>query len=218
MPRVLSTKILEANQKELLLNAGLSFVEYDAIKTELNELPRLEAKNAIITSKNAVKAVLASSVKIENCFCVGPKTEAFLKKHKFKVLETADYAADLAKIIIEKCPGEDFTFFCGNKRREELPSILKENHISFKEIEAYHTSLNPQEFPQEFDGVMFFSPSAVQSFVQKNTLKGSLVFCIGDTTAAEARKHTQNIIIANKPGIENVIAKVVSHFSKTHKE
>lgn len=218
MPRVLSTKILEANQKELLLNAGFSFVEYDAIKIKLNELPRLEAKNAIITSKNAVKAVLANPVKIENCFCVGHKTEAFLEKHDFRVLETADYAADLAKIITEKYSGEDFIFFCGNNKREELPSILRENDIGFKEIEAYKTSLAPRKFEQEFDGIMFFSPSAVKSFVQKNNLKESMAFCIGSTTAAEAKKHTQNIIIANKPGIENVIAKVVSHFSTEHKE
>ena len=85
-------------------------------------------------------------------------------------------------------------------------------NIQFKEIEVYKTSLNPQRFPQEFEGVLFFSPSAVQSFTAKNQLKETTAFCIGNTTAAEAQKHTNNIIIATKPTIENVIVQVVNYF------
>ena len=56
---VLSTKKLLANQRELLLNAGLSFVEYDAIRITPTsfEMPK-ELENIIITSQNGAKAYL----------------------------------------------------------------------------------------------------------------------------------------------------------------
>ena len=54
MPTVLSTKKLALNQKELLLNSGIGFAEYDAINIEfLNfDLPKQTIQNAIFTSKD----------------------------------------------------------------------------------------------------------------------------------------------------------------------
>jgi len=89
---------------------------------------------------------------------------------------------------------------------------LKKKKIKFQEIEVYKTSLNPKPFSQEFDGILFFSPSAVQSFTAENELKNSTIFCIGKTTASEAKKHSNNIITATKPSIENVIVQVVKYF------
>jgi uroporphyrinogen-III synthase len=102
-------------------------------------------------------------------------------------------------------------FSAEKKRRDELPEILKLENIKCKEIEVYSTGLNPREFPQEFDGILFFSPSAVQSFTAENQLKNTIAFCIGETTATEAKKHTKNIIIATKPSIENVIVQVAKY-------
>ncbi|NND64229.1 MAG: uroporphyrinogen-III synthase, partial [Flavobacteriaceae bacterium] len=58
--RVLSTKILSPSQKELLLNAGLSFVEYNALNVQFLEFempPKVE--NAIFTSQYAIDAVFS---------------------------------------------------------------------------------------------------------------------------------------------------------------
>ncbi len=63
-----------------------------------------------------------------------------------------------------------------------------------------------------YDGVLFFSPSAVESFAQRNLFEETTVFCIGKTTEAEARKHTNNIITANRSTIENVIIQVIKHY------
>ena len=213
MKSILSTKKLSNSQKQLFLNSGLSLVEYNAIVTETTnfKLPSEKIENAIFTSKNAVNAVL-EKVQLKNCFCVGEKTGELLSDNGFHIQEIADYGKDLAKIITKKYAAEEFTFFCGNKRRDELPDILQKGNVHFKEIEVYKTSLNQQSFPQEFEGILFFSPSAVQSFTTKNQLKGTTAFCIGNTTAAEAQKHTNNIIIATKPTIENVIVQVVKYF------
>lgn len=81
-------------------------------------------------------------------------------------------------------------------------------------MEVYKTSLNQLSFPQEFDGIMFYSPSGVKSFTSENKIKESTVFCIGRTTAKEAEKHTKNIVIATKPSIENLIVTVVKHYKE----
>lgn len=214
MPTVLATKILEPHQKQLLLNAGISVVEYNAIKIDFIDFDpgKNRFKNAIITSKNTALAIIRKNLIIENCFCVGEKTAYFLKENKYTISEIAEYGTDLAAIITKKYPDENFSFFCGDKRREELPSILKENAIDLEEIQVYKTLLNPKEFQQEFDGVLFFSPSGVKSFFSQNKMKNSTAFCIGTTTASEAEKFTEKIIISTKPSIENVIIQVVKKY------
>ena len=113
---ILSTKKLNPQQRSLLLNAGIGLVERNFIKIvpldfKIGELP----ENVIFSSKNAVKAILqneeAHLVKEKKIFCVGEKTAAFLKKKGFSVAETANYGADLAKLIIEKYASEAFIFF-----------------------------------------------------------------------------------------------------------
>ena len=214
MSTVLSTKKLSLSQKQLLLNAGIGLVEYDAIQIEFIdfETDTQAFKNAVITSKNTAKAILKKDLKIENCFCVGEKTASFLKENNFNIAEIADYGVNLAQIIVGEYPNENFVFFCGNERREELPAILKKNNVNFDEIEVYKTNLKPKQFEREFEGILFFSPSGVKSFVSKNKLNKSIAFCIGSTTASEAKKHTSNIVIANKPSIENVIVQAVKIF------
>ncbi len=214
MSTVLSTKKLSLSQKQLLLNAGIGLVEYDAIQIEFIDFKtdNRAFKNAVITSKNTAKAILKKDLKIENCFCVGEKTASFLKENNFNIAEIADYGVNLAQIIVGEYPKENFVFFCGNERREELPAILKKNNVNFDEIEVYKTNLKPKQFEREFEGILFFSPSGVKSFVSKNKLNKSIAFCIGSTTASEAKKHTSNIVMANKPSIENVIVQAVKYF------
>jgi len=94
-------------------------------------------------------------------------------------------------------------------RRDEIPELLRKNNVSFTEVLVYKTVLKPKTFERTFDGVLFFSPSAVESFTKDNKLEDTTAFCIGTTTAAEAEKHTNNIVTATKPTIENVIVQVV---------
>ncbi|MUP45197.1 uroporphyrinogen-III synthase [Gramella sp. BOM4] len=213
MPTVLATRKLALHQKELLLNAGIGLVEYDSIQIEFLDfqLPEKNLKNVIFTSKNAVRAIDNKELQIENCYCVGEKTAELLTAKGFQVVETTDNGQELGKILVDKHSEKSFHFFCGNKRRDELPEILAENQVKLTETEVYKTTLNFRKFDSEFDGILFLSPSAVKSFTEKNKLE-TTAFCIGETTAAEARKYTKNIVIASRPGIENLIAKAVTHF------
>lgn len=215
MQTVLSTKRLEPHQKQLLLNSGIALVEYDAIKINfLNFEVAAKIENGVITSKNAAKAIIKKQLEIENCFCVGNKTSELLRNKGYNIKEIADCGKELAEIITAEYPEKDFFFFCGNLRREEMPFMLKENNIELQEIEVYQTLPNLRRFEQEFEGILFFSPSGLKSFTAQNRIGSATAFCIGPTTASEVGKHTHNIIVATKPSIENVIVQVVKKFKQ----
>ena len=209
---ILSTKKLSLAQKELLLNAKINFVAYDAVKIDFKDftLPA-KADNYIFTSQNAVLSFLKKGGVLNAVFCVGLKTKALLETNGFKVLQIANNAMALAKIIVEKYKNESFIHLTGNLRRPELPTHLKKNNVRYNEVEVYHTIMQEKQFNQSFDGVLFFSPSGVQSYSIKNKLNNATAFCIGETTANEAKKLTQNIIVANTPSIENVLVQAIKY-------
>ncbi|RMB58061.1 uroporphyrinogen-III synthase [Dokdonia sinensis] len=229
--RLLSTKKLKLNQRELLLNAEVSFVEYDAIT-----IAPLEFKfsalvdSVIITSQNGARAILNSGLRIENAnfYCVGEKTSTLLVESGLNVAKTARNGEELATFIIENLKNEQFTYFCGKQRRDELPDILKEARIICNEVVVYETHLNEQRFEQEFDGILFFSPSGVSAFAKANhpstTLRvqdksspqrsrRAVAICIGETTAKEARKHFETVVVSNATTIESTIARAVKYLA-----
>ncbi|PKP25913.1 MAG: uroporphyrinogen-III synthase [Bacteroidetes bacterium HGW-Bacteroidetes-2] len=210
---VLSTKKLLPNQKKTIHDSGIALVEYNAITIAFLNTIKADnpIKNAIITSQNTVKALIKNKIVIQNCYCVGKKTKDLLEKNNYQVKEVANYGKELAEIVAQKYKEENFTFFCGNIRSEEIPKALKENNINFEEIVVYKTTLQPKKFNQQFEGVLFFSPSAVQSFMMENKQENGTAFCIGMSTAEEAKKHTKNIIIANTPSIESVLEQVIKN-------
>lgn len=207
---ILSTKKLKLNQKELLLNAGVSFVEYNAIGIEyLNFKAPSTIENAIFTSQNGVRSIQHSRLKIKHCFCVGQKTKALLEELGYTIITMSEYGADLAAYLIKNHNKASFYQFCGTIRREEIPSELKKANIPLSEITTYHTVLKPKKFERIFDAVLFFSPSGVESFLVENKNPESLAVCIGTTTASEAKKHFKNVVIANATSVESVIAKAI---------
>ena len=207
---VLSTKKLQPNQREILLHFGLNFVEYNAITTTPIpfELPEV-ITNMIITSQQAASIIVAAPVTVSHYFVVGSKTEAFLTKNGQNVIKIAKNGAELAHFIAKSHKNTSFYYGCGNLRRNELPTILKTAGITLHEVELYTTTLNSKMFQQDFDGVLFYSPSGVAAFAKANTLSQTIAFCIGETTAGEARKHTAQVVVANDTTVESIIAKAV---------
>ena len=206
-----------SNQKQFLLNANFNLLEADFIKTENKpfELKTIN-DNLIFTSQNAVLSLLENpdSIKLKekNVFCVGIKTKALLEEKGFNVIAHTGYAADLAEIIALIYGKESFTFFSGNLRRDTLPDFLKEANVKFNEIEVYETHLTPQKITTSLDGILFFSPSGVESYLKENKIKKEICFCIGTTTAEALEKTTKNIIIANQPSVENTIIQCINEY------
>ncbi|WP_347373727.1 uroporphyrinogen-III synthase [Aequorivita sp. Q41] len=215
MKSVLSTKKLSTSQRELLINANTSLVDYNAITINFKafKAPTF-IENAIFTSQNAFLAIQDSKFIIQNCFCVGEKTKLLLDKNNQKVVKKTEYASELADYLVKNHKNDSFYFFCGNIRSDEIPSKLKDNTIAFEEIQVYTTSLNPKHFEKQFDAVLFFSPSGVRSFFLENNSIQNNAICIGNTTASEAKKYTKNVVISNTTTVESVLAKTVEIFKK----
>ena len=223
---ILSTKKLLPNQKQLLLDANFEVIDEDFIQTKNIhfELEKIN-ENLIFTSRNAFQSILnhpkVADLKRKNVFSVGMKTKELLTENGFNVVAYTGYASDLAEIISLIYNKESFTFFSGNLRRDILPDTLKENQIEFNEIQVYETDLTPKKISSpnsskggenRFDGILFFSPSGVESYLKLNTIKNEICFCIGETTAEALEvKKVKNILIADKPSVENVIEKAISH-------
>lgn len=219
--RILSTKKLLVNQKQFLLNANMSLVEADFISIKQKKVA-IETinENLIFTSQNAVLSLIENIestetldlLKKKNVFCVGMKTKALLEENGFNVVAYTGYAADLAEIITLIYNKEKFSFFSGNLRRDTLPEALKEAKIVFNEMEVYQTILNPQKVNGPFDGILFYSPSGIESYLKNNKITKETCFCIGTTTAEALEKTINNVVIANQPTVENVIIQCINFY------
>lgn len=218
--RILSTKKLQPNQKQFLLNADFRLIEADFIQIEFQPFQLNSSFDYLIfTSQNAVLSVLKNEnsviLKDKICFCVGIKTKQLLEENGFKVENSFDYADDLVDYLLKNHSDKKFTFFSGNLRRDTIPTAFQKSNIIFEEVEVYKTVLTPHKIDNQIDGILFFSPSAVQSYLKENPISNEICFCIGTTTAAEIEKNTKNIVIANRPTIENVIIQSINYFKES---
>jgi uroporphyrinogen-III synthase len=217
---ILSTKTLSAEQRQVFLDANFDLLEQDfiEIKNNLFELKTIN-NNLIFSSQNAVLSLIEQSgwevLKTKPVFCVGIKTKELLESNGFTVDVYLDYASELAEIITLIYNKESYTFLSGNLRKETLPEALKSAGITFNEIEVYQTTLAPFKISDQenFDGILFFSPSGVESYLTNNKIKNEVCFCIGTTTAAALEtKKIKNIVIAEIPTIEVVIEEVIAYY------
>jgi len=215
MTTILSTKKLNPSQKQHLLHANLGVVDVDFITTESIDfqIPEKVIENAIFTSQKGVEEVLNKKVEIKNCFCVGLRTEKFLMKNNQQVTCSKPNAEELSNEIITNYSGLKFHYFCAEKRLDTLPNRLTENKVVWNEVPVYKTALLPKKYETQFDGVLFFSPSGVESYFSVNAAPEHS-FCIGNTTAKSLKKYTKNYTIASQPSVENVIVKAIKHFKK----
>jgi len=217
---ILSTKTLSAEQRQVFIDADFDLLEQDfiEIKNNLFELDKIN-DNLIFSSQNAVLSLIEQNgweiLKTKSVFCVGIKTKELLEINGFKVDVYMDYASELAEIITLIYNKERYTFLSGNLRMETLPKALKSTGITFNEIEVYQTKLAPFKISDQenFDGILFFSPSAVESYLTNNKIKKEICFSVGNTTAkALELNKVKNIVIAEIPTIEDVIAEVIQYY------
>ncbi len=177
--------------------------------------------DVVITSMNAAEAVIGElkknrSVPPWHIYTMGGTTKDLLQHHwsELSDLVVADDASVLADKIIDENPIE-VVFFCGNIRRDELPEKLKGAFIKVDEVKVYDTVLTSKRVEGEYDGILFFSPSAVESFFQGNTVaKHTVLFAIGNTTASTIRQYCENTVItADQPGKDHLVERTIGYFN-----
>ena len=226
-PYILSTTLLPETLTNKIGASGidvdmLAFIEIDQKKDTvtaeaINELTGKDIY-VVFTSSNAVEAVskMISGNPAWKIFCVGNAT-AELANRCFDnaVIGTAKDAAALAALILQQPKIKDVVFFCGDQRREELPSILQQNDVKVKEVVVYETKLTPVKVTSAYNAILFFSPSAVESFFTMNTIAAeTMLFAIGNTTAIALRTKTKNtIIIGRLPGKEQLINEMIRYYT-----
>lgn len=227
---ILCTNILEDPLVEMAKKAGididlLPFIEISGIKikTVLLDIKNSLTQSAtvVFTSVNAVEAV---AVHLERekpdwkIYCIGIVTNKAVKKYfgEHAIAGTATNASELAGLIVAEGLSCKVTFFCGDQRRDELPDILRKNGIRLHEIVVYQTIAIPQKVDKPYHGILFFSPSAVDSFFSLNTIPTStILFAIGNTTANEIKKHTRNsIIVGVEHGKEMLVKRMMEYYQQ----
>jgi uroporphyrinogen-III synthase len=227
-PSLLITNNIEELLLQKIIEKGFSvdvipFIQTEIIQTKevQQQIENIRSLNTtvIFTSANAVKAITRSLQKTPDwkIYCVGNTTRILVENSfgKESIIATADNAKLLAEKIIADNLSNEIYFFCGDKRRDELPELLHQHNIKINEVRVYTTLLLQHKIEKDYDGILFFSPSAVESFFQNNSLNNeSILFAIGSTTADEVKKFSKNkIVLSDKPGKENLIEKAISYFN-----
>lgn len=211
--RILSTKTLTQPQRERLLAAGFALTEMPFVKAEQVPFTAPESiARAIITSNNAAKAIAEKQLSIDTVFCVGQKTATTLRSAGYTVEITEDNAENLAGKIADRHQGKEFYFLGTRSRRDELPAYLRAHNTPLKEIEVYKTLTENHKVPGNYDGILFFSPSAVNAYSHENSFQKTVCFSIGPTTARALEKHTRTVITAKQPSAEHLILETVKYF------
>ena len=217
------SRIEEAQQKGIQLDV-LSFIETEAVQTievqQEIEWASVQEATVVFTSMNAVEAVtemLIGHMPNWRIYCMGYKTKELITTYfgEDAIAGTADNASELADEIIENEDPEEVIFFCGNQRRDELPGKLSKHQISVNEIIVYETMAIEHTVLKEYDAVLFFSPSAAESYFKKNKLLAkTIVFAIGNTTAQTVSRFCSNkVIISKLPGKDELVGQAIEYFS-----
>jgi uroporphyrinogen-III synthase len=181
-----------------------------------------ETATVVFTSKHAVTSLtdgdLQSFGKVEwQVYCLDGATKAAVHDRlpEATIRATADSAAELAEKIITDGVKEAI-FFCGDHRRDELPQLLSSREIKLQEVIVYKTEPVPVQLGKEYAAVLFFSPSAVESFFNQHKLsKDAACFAIGETTASAIRERTKNeIITCSRPAETEMLNQVNDYLGK----
>ncbi|MDO6433803.1 uroporphyrinogen-III synthase [Flavitalea sp. BT771] len=205
-------------------------VKEEGLQRRVRELSH-QPLTAVFTSVNAVEAVAAmvgSKVPWE-IFCIGAASRQSVHEHfgADAIAGKAPSAAELADVVLrrslsgaapaDEAPGHhpaEVFFFCGDQRRDELPDKLSAAGVHVNELVVYRTTQTPHYVERPYDGIAFFSPSAVHSFFSVNIAGGETpLFAIGSTTAQAIRGYCTNpVIISGSPVKEALVQQIIEHF------
>ena len=224
---ILSRQLIDKAAIHSIVIEEISFIETKKIENEKVkdkiENYLLQKITAVLTSVNAVNAVVKHLKQKPDwlIYCLGNTTKKLVESNFTEnlIAGTADNAEQLTEIIIQD-KIERVVFFCGDKRRDELPAKLKEHEIFVEEIVVYTTRETPVLLEKKYEGILFFSPSAVHSFFLINKVDhATQLFAIGTTTAKAILQYNKNnLIISHSPAKENLVRQMIAHFNTSKKD
>ena len=238
---ILVTRELSDEQIQLAEVLGLNVVIEPAIRIEFRSdwftvdtiLRNTEIPVFAFTSQNGVEAFdhyRQSGAEIpENVpvYAVGKKTAEALEKIGLKAESPNQQdGAGLAQKLVEdfskdpEMKSAKVLHFCGDKRRDEFRQFLQDADIHVRDVVVYKTILKNMNIPQTpVDGLLFYSPSAVQAFRSSGGFLNKQLpelFAIGSTTAEELSIETgKHVHISPEPNTETLLEFVAQVLNET---
>lgn len=216
---LLSTSALSDALIDEAATKGIGIDAISFIATEPVEQPALEgllgrSLTAVFTSNNAVKAMPDKGGQGWKIFCIGKM--AVRRFGEKAIAGIAASAKELAEKIIRSHERRDIYFFCSDRRRNELPDMLRREGFFVHELIVYRTIATPHRVTRGYDGISFYSPSAVDSFFSVNTIAPEIpLFAIGETTAEAIRHSCSNPVVVGQrqnPDKEELIRLMIEYF------
>jgi uroporphyrinogen-III synthase len=223
---ILSTRKLPETLKQALNGNAIELIDYDFIGINflINKVVEDKLLNAeehiVFTSGNAVEGTVKNLQQTEDAFtgkkffCIeGNTADMVTKLNAGPIVAMGKSSQNLVENIKVIAP-QKLTFISGTNRLSTIPDGLHEAGIRFDEIAVYDTVKTGRKIEQAYDGILFFSPSGVESFFDSNELPPSVIcFCIGDTTAAELRKRADNVVVTgSRPSVEAVVMEAIDYY------
>lgn len=230
---ILSTKILDPSLQQEVQEKGMVLTEVAFINTQLIQIEEIKQTvlqwihraaetGVIFTSKHAVEYIGAllkhdgiAAPPHWKIYCLAGATLKCVQQYfpEQQIVHTAATASELANAILQDASKIPLIFFCGDQRRDELPSLLQEKNISLTEVVVYETIETPQVINAAVDAILFFSPSAVKSFFSVNRLsENTICFAIGPTTANAISGFANNTIITGKTPSQQALLQEVYQY------
>ncbi len=230
MTKILFTRPIDEASREALIEAKLDFTETSFLRYTpsvsddiLRAIRAGLSQHLVFTSQNAVRIFFQTldnqRLKLPHttqCYAISGSTKTMLQKFNHAPTLTADSAKLLARVILKKVNPNDVTFVCGNLRLPDLPNILTKNKVEVQELVVYRTEWTPLSIRTPYDAIVFFSTSAVDSFLINNKLNPEMpFFTLGKTTATYLKKKikAQNVLIAAKPELPVLVDTIVKNYA-----
>lgn len=195
-PKILFTTHISEQKRSVLekgqfLIESIPFITFEYLMPAmwLKKVPK-NADAWIFTSKKAVKAIkpMVKDLIIPNhIFAVGTKTGEKIEELGLEVTIPDEYNAVALAGKMKQLELKEVVHFCGNLKAADLSKLLNKS-TNLNSVEVYRTKKTAHKINTgEFNGIVFMSPSAIESFSKQNTISENIqVFCIGPTTEQAA--------------------------------
>lgn len=225
MIKILSTKGLNESAVEYADTLGvkincIDFIQTEAVAFDAQQINWNNTDAIVFTSSNAVRYFFGEGrghvPTGKTIFSLSGKTATELNEYGIVPTFTAINAAALAGAIIGVKAVKNMLHVCGNLKLETIETQMTSAGINYTPLLVYNTFYgDAKPIAEQYDGIMFFSPSGVHSYLRGNSIQPDVIYCcIGQTTADSLRALNTNaqIIVPEIPSPEAMTVEVARYF------
>jgi uroporphyrinogen-III synthase len=218
--RRLSADVVATALAQGIVLSSHDLVDIQWVKVE-NMVRALQHNRAVwvFSSQHAVRffgeneALALEQLQQNVTYCIEGITATQAQKMGFDVRGTAEDASHLAKMMIQ-AGVESVAHVTTQKRLHTMEALLTAAQVYYRAYEVYEKTDRPIRV-NNFDALMFLSPSQVESFLKINQIPPQTpIFCIGATTAEFLKnKGYQHVFAAPTASLDAMLSAVVQYFT-----